>query len=298
MSMTAWVRAVALGMVLSVAGTLPSLAATKVTVNGIPISDTQIQQRARLFTLEGNQSGNRGATEQLIEEAIKMAEANRLGIAVSESEIDTGFVQIARNLELSPDKLTQLLQQGGVSVGTLKDRLRAAIAWNGVTETAIASQVQISDLQLDQQAEAGLNEYQNFDYILKEVIFVAPGGQGAGGRTSQANRYRASFAGCDSAVQLSLGYTDAAVIDVGRRHATQMPEALARELAGLNVGGITKPRVTDQGVSMLAVCQKAQAEDLTFVKNDLRAEAGAEAMKSQAETYLANLRSQAKIIYN
>ena len=69
-------------------------------------------------------------------------------------------------------------------------------------------------------------------------------------------------------------------------------------LAGLNVGGITKPRVVENGVSMLAVCEKAQAEDLTFIKGNLRAEVGDEALKGQVTSYLENLRKNAKIIYN
>ena len=178
-------------------------------------------------------------------------------------------------------------------MGTLEDRLRAAIAWNGVTENAIMPQVQISDLDLDQQAATRIQPYQTFDYILKEVVFV-----GGGGRSSQANSYRSKFSGCDTAVELSLGYTDAAVIDVGRRHATQMPEALAKELAGLNVGGITKPRAVEAGLSMLAVCEKTQAEDLTFIKGDLRSEAGNEALVGKVTEYLANLRKTAKIVYN
>src|SRR5690606_4322806 len=120
--------------------------------------------------------------------------------------------------------LLQMLTQSGVNPETLRDRLRSAIAWAGVTESAIMPQVQISDLELDQRAAGQVAAYQSFDYILKEVIFI---GQGSGARTGQANRYRSSFAGCDSAVDLSLAYTDAAVIDVGRRHATQMPDAIA-----------------------------------------------------------------------
>lgn len=286
------------GLVLTVAMAAPSLAATVVTVNGTPITDIQVDQRLRLFSMEGNKTGRKGATDQLIDEALQMDEAKRLGITVSNSQIDEGLQQVSRNIKISQDKLIQLLQQNGVGVETLRDRLRAAIAWNAVTEQAIMPQVRISDLELDQKAASQVAAYQTYDYILKEIIFVAPGGQGAGGRTAQANRYRSSFAGCDSAVQLSLSYTDAAVIDVGRRHATQLPEAIAKELAGLNVGGITKPRVVDTGVSMLAVCQKTQAEDLTFLKNNLEAQAGTSALQQQTTSYLADLRSRAKIIYN
>ena len=73
---------------------------------------------------------------------------------------------------------------------------------------------------------------------------------------------------------------------------------LADELAGLNVGGISKPRVVEGGVSMLAVCSKTSARDTTFIKNNLRQQAGSEAMKTEAAEYLANLRSKARIVYN
>jgi peptidyl-prolyl cis-trans isomerase SurA len=299
MARALWGRAISalvVGTVLSLAAAMPTLAqSVRVTVNGTPITDSQIAQRVRLFAMEGNSGGQRGATEQLITEAIQMAEAKRLGINVSNAQVDDAFVQIARNLSVSQDKLVQMLQQGGVNIDSLKDRLRAAIAWNAVTEQAIMPNVQISDLDLDQQAASQLQAWQGFDYILKEIIFV---GQGSSNRSGQANNYRSKFSGCDTAVDLSLGYTDAAVIDVGRRHATQMPEAIAKELAGLNVGGITKPRVIETGVSMLAVCEKTQAEDLTFIKGDLRAEAGNNALEGQVASYLENLRKSAKIIYN
>ncbi|WP_171015791.1 SurA N-terminal domain-containing protein [Devosia sp. FKR38] len=288
--------ALIVGMLLSMAVAMPAFAQTvRVTVNGTPITDVQISQRVKLFALEGNRGGTKGATEQLIDEAVQMSEAKRLGITVSNAQVDDAFLQIARNIKLSEDKLRQMLQQGGINMDTLKDRLRAAIAWNAVTEMAVMPQVQISDLELDQKAAGQLKDYQSFDYILKEIIFV---GQGSSKRTGDANRYRSRFAGCDSAVDVSMNFTDAAVIDVGRRNATQLPEAIAKELAGLNVGGISKPRVVENGVSMLAICEKTQAEDLTFIKGDLRAEQGNTALTDQVAKYLADLRKSAKIIYN
>lgn len=299
MAKTVWGRAASamiMGVVLSLAAALPTMAQNvRVTVNGTPITDLQIAARVKLFALEGNRGGSKGATEQLINEALQVAESKRLGVTVSNAQIDEALLQIARNMNVSQDKLVTMLQQGGVSTDTLKDRLRAAIAWNAVTERAIMPQVQVSELALDQQAAGQVQAFQTFDYILKEIIFV---GAGSSGRSGQANSYRSKFTGCDNAVNLSLGYTDAAVVDVGRRHATQMPEAIAKELAGLNVGGITKPRVVEAGVSMLAVCEKSQAEDLTFIKSDLRAQQGNTALEGEVKNYLANLRASAKIIYN
>ncbi|MCP8882575.1 SurA N-terminal domain-containing protein [Devosia sp. XJ19-1] len=280
-----------IGLALAFIPAVPAMAATVVTVNGEPISDVQVDQRLRLFRMEGNNTGRNGALEQLITEAIQIQEAKRIGINVSNAQVDDAFLQIARNLNVSRDRLQQMLQEGGVSSTTLQDRLRAAIAWNSLAESAVAPQVQISELELDQQAAQQLADFQNFDYILKEVTFVG------GSRSGQANQYRSSFAGCGTAVELSLAYTDVAVVDVGRRHATQMPDAIAKELAGLNVGGITKPRAVASGLSMLAICEKVQAQDLTFVKGGLRDDVGGDAMERETKAFLERLRSQAKIIY-
>jgi peptidyl-prolyl cis-trans isomerase SurA len=268
-------------------------AAVKVTVNDIQITDYQISQRAKLFTLENRGGGQNAAMEELITEALMISEAKRIGVVVTDAQVDSAVQSVARNLKVSVENLSKLLADSGVNIDTLKDRLRASIAWNAVAEGIIQPRVQVSDVTLEEQANQRLTGTMSFDYILKEIIFV-----GGGGRSGQANQYRSNFQGCDSAVELSLKYTDAAVIDVGRRHATQLPEAIATELANLNVGGITKPRVTEQGVSMLAICQKAEARDTTFIKDTILAEAGTDALKGEADAYLKELREKARIYYN
>ena len=287
-----------LGLTLALGAALPSGAASvKVTVNGTAITDVQIAQRTKLHKLEGGGS-SKAATKELIDDALQLGEAKRLGIVISDAEVGDAVLNVARNIKVSQDKLIQILNQNGVNVDTLRERLRAALAWSKVTQMAIMPRVQMSEAELDAQASQKLDQSNSFDYILKEVVFVIPGGKGsASGRTADANRYRKSFQGCDNAVELSLSYTDAAVIDVGRRHATQLPPAIAKELAGINVGGITKPRVVEAGVSLRAVCSKAVAEDTTFIKSDLRQQAGSEALKAEAAAYLEELRSKARIVY-
>lgn len=288
-------------LMVMASGAAPALAdGIRVTVNDAAITDLQIAQRAKLFGLEGHKTNQtQGAKNELINEALEMQEAKRLGVTVTDAQVSNALLTVSRNLKLSPDKLTQVLQQNGVGTQTLQDRLRAAIAWNAVTQQAIMPKVQISDLALEQKAQSKVTAANSFDYVLKEVLFIIPGGKGnAAGRSGQASQYRASFKGCDSAVPLSLKYTDVAVTDVGRRHATQLPDPISAELSKLNVGGITKPRVVQGGVSMLAVCSKEEAKDLTFLKGALRNDAGNTALKSEADKYLADLKSKARIVNN
>jgi len=283
-----------LGTMLSFGALAPAFAATAVTVNGVAIDDKDVAARVQLMKLEGGGS-NAKALDALITEQLQLQEASRLGIQITDQQVNDAFQQVARNVKMSTDKLTQLLRANGVSDATMKSRLRAALAWQGVSEVAIKSRVQVSDLQLDQEAQKDLTPDLSYDYVLKEILFITTG-KNSSGRTGEANKYRAAFKGCDSAVDLSLKFTDAAVRDVGRRHATQMPEAQAKELGALNVGGITKPRVTESGVSMLAICSKTQARDTTFIKNKLRSEQGQDAFKAEVTKYLDDLRKKAKIV--
>ena len=289
--------AVLLGLSLLLAA--PAMAATvKVTVNGTPITDVQISQRIALMKLE-HRGGQKDATEELVNEALQVQEAKRLGFEISDGDIDGAVLQLARQLKLSASNLQKVLTNSGVGMQTLRDRLKANLAWGKVSGTVISSRVTVSEADIDKEAKGKLTAANSFDYILKEVLFLTTkGGPSAAARTAQANQYRKSFKGCDSAVQLSLNYTDAAVRDVGRRHATQMPDPIAKELSTLSVGGITKPRVVENGVSMLAVCSKEVSQDTTYIADNLRQNAGNGALQNEANKYLADLKAKAQIVYN
>lgn len=304
--MRQWLAFRTAGLCLAVGLALMAVAvqaqSVRVTVNGTPITDQQINDRANLLRLEGQGASNSNrvqlATDQLIEDQIKLDEATRIGISISDAQVDSAFANVASNMRSSVSNLNSILTQNGVNPGSLRDRLKAALAWQRVVQQVLSSRVQLSELELENQAAQRVTPALSFDYILKEVLFVIPQGSGisASRRTAEANQYRSRYSGCDTAVDLAIQFTDAAVRDLGRRHATQLPQAIANELAGLTVGQISSPRVVEGGVSMLAICEKAQAEDLTFLTEELRQEEGTDALQAEAAAYLERLRAAASII--
>lgn len=304
--MRQWLALRTAGICLAVGLALIAVAvqaqSVSVTVNGTPITDQQINDRANMLRIEGQGASNSNrtqlATEQLIDDRIKLDEAARIGVSISDAQVDSAFANVASNMRSSVSNLNNVLVQNGVNPDTLRDRLRAALAWQQVVQQVLSSRVQLSELELEMQAAEQVTPALSFDYILKEVLFVIPEGSGisASRRTAEANQFRSRYTGCDTAVDLAIQFTDAAVRDVGRRHATQLPESIANELAGLTVGQISSPRVVEGGVSMLAICEKAQAEDLTFLTEELRQEAGTDVLQAKAEEYLARLRDAASII--
>jgi peptidyl-prolyl cis-trans isomerase SurA len=290
----------ALAVLLLVGAVVPGLAAgVRVTVNDVPITDVQITQRAKLMQLE-HHPGNltKAATDELVNEALELQDAKRQNITITDAQVDAAYLNVARGLKISPDKLTQILVTTGAGADTLRDRMRATLAFQQVTSNVISSRVQFSEGDLAKEAETKVTAANSYDYILKEVLFVPDSSGGSGSRVAQADKYRSQFKGCDSAVALSQSFTDAAVTDIGRRHATQMPQIVADQLAKLPVGGITKPQVEAEGVSMLAICSKEVAKDLTFITNQLRSDTGNDKLKTETDKYLADLKSKATIVYH
>ena len=287
--------ALALGLFLSIGAALPAIAAgVRVTVGDTPITDVQISLRAKLMALE-HHPGNltKAATDELVNEALEVQEAKRYGITITDTQVDTAYLGVARNLKVAPDKLNLILNSAGVGPDTLRDRLRATLAWNQVIQNVITPRVQFSEATLAQQAASKATAANSYDYILKQITFL-----GKGPRIADANRYRAQYKGCDSAVAVSEKFTDAAVVDVGRRHATQLPPALATELGAIPVGGITKPHPDSTGTVMLAICSKDVAKDLTFITNQLRQTEGNGQLQSEVDKYLAGLKAKTKITYS
>src|SRR5690554_2197939 len=126
--MTRWIATKSIGIWLALAlalvGTAAQAQAVRVTVNGAPITDQQVNERAQLLRIEGRGTSNSNrtsmATDELIDDALKLAEAERLGVSVSDSQVDAAVGNIASNMQMSQSNLTGVLTQNGVNPATLR----------------------------------------------------------------------------------------------------------------------------------------------------------------------------------
>ena len=143
MKMLRVLGALLIGLTMIVAAVPAGAATVKVKVNGQAITDVQISQRLALHKLEGK-SSSKAATDELINEALQMQEAERLGFKVTEDEIDSAVLDVARQIKVSATNLTTILTNNGVPVSTLRDRLAANIAWSKVTASAVSASRGIS----------------------------------------------------------------------------------------------------------------------------------------------------------
>ena len=296
-----------LGLVLILAApaTLPAHAAIKVIVNDVPITDYDISQRARLITLTQRKKASvakRQAEQELIDDQVKLAEADRIGIEISQSEVDGAFNNIARNVKMSPSQLSKALRSGGVKPETLKKRLKAQLAWRQLVRRKFSGNIEVneSDIIAALKKTDEEDRQKSIEYDLKRVIVVVPKSSSGGfksKRKRESEQIRKAFDGCDNAGPVLGKYSEVVVQPIGRRLETELPQARRDEIGALRPGKLTKPTTTPVGFEMIAVCGKREiASDIavrTELENELRAKEG----ESQSRRYLMEVRRRATIIY-
>ncbi len=283
----------------------PAQAAIKMIVNDTPITDYDISQRARLITLTQRKSASvakRQAEQELVDDQIKLGEAERVGIDVSQSQVDNAYNNIARNVKMSPAQLSRALGSGGVKPQTLKKRLKAQLAWNQVLQRRFSGNIEVdeSDIIAALKKTDEEERKKSVEYDLKRIIVVVPKSASGGfksKRKSESNKIRANFNGCDTAGKVLGQYSEVVVKPIGRRLETELPAGMREEINALQTGKLTKPSTTPVGYEMIAVCGKREiASDIavrTELENKLRAEEG----ESQSRRYLMEVRRRATIIY-
>ena len=273
-------------------------------VNGDPITAFDIEQRTKLIQLTANKTPTRNeVVEELIEEKLKLQLLKRYNIEGMDLEVDQAYTNMARRARLTTQGLTDALEKSGIKPGTLRSRLRAEITWQQIIRGRFQSSFQITEK--DVMAKLGPANPDapavGYDYTLRPILFVVPRGSPEGqreARRKEAEALRARFASCDEGVKIARGLRDVAVRTSTTRSSADLQPALREILEKTEVGKLTPPEVTTQGIEVYAVCRKEpSSSENTPDKRKVREELMSEQFQTKGKAYMKELRSQAMIEY-
>lgn len=123
--------ALALGGVLA-HPTEPAMAAQiKYVVNGVPVTSYDIEKRMAFLRLQRRSGANRSmAGQDMIDQALRSAEMQRLRINVTDKMVEQAYANFARSNKLSVAQMDQVLAQANVTSRHFKEFLRVQIGWN------------------------------------------------------------------------------------------------------------------------------------------------------------------------
>ena len=275
-----------------------------VLVDGEPITALDIQQRSKFIEMSTHKAPTRqDAINSLIDEILELREAKRYDIVPPDADVNQAYANVASNMGVDIQKLTQMLANGGASAETLKHRLKAQIAWTSLVRGRYKASLEIADSDVEAALQLHKSDDKNqvgYEYIMRPIIFVVPhGSQDAAyeARKRDADALRARFSSCTDGIPFAQQLSEVAVRDPVNKSSADLPQQLRDILDNTEVGHLTPPEQTDEGIQTFAVCSKKESKTDTPEARKLRDEMFEKKFGAKAKRYLADLRRQAMIEY-
>lgn len=170
----------ALGLAAGPAAAQDSIERIAAVVNDRIISVSDLERRMTMAILSSELPNTAEVRERLrpqvlralVDEQLQLQEARRLEVDVSEQEVSNALGALAQQNNMEYGQFEQMLTSRGVPLQSLREQLRAQIAWSRVVQGRLTPRVEISEEEID----AVLNRLQQTagrdEYLLAEVFLA------------------------------------------------------------------------------------------------------------------------------
>ena len=294
------------GAAFAAAVAVPAAACAQVVVvaNGSPITAYDIDQRTKLIVTSTHKNPTREEViNELIDDRIKLAKAKTYGFELGDAEVDEAFNNMAKNQHISPQQFAQFLEHAGVDPNTVKARVRAELTWSQLVRGKFSASLEIGESDIS-KALRSRNETQaeavGYIYTLYPVMLLVPQGSSAAvmeAKRREADNLRSRFISCKEGLAFSRALRDVAVREPISRSSAELAPQLRELLGNMQVGHLTTPDVTAQGLQMFALCDKKESKTDSPIKREVRQQLYSQRFDIEAKKFLDEIRKQAMIEY-
>ncbi len=248
--------------------------------------------------------------KELISERIQLQQANKLGVALTDEELDDRLQQIAsRNKNkktgkpLTREEFSKSLEKMGIPIREFRNRMKAKGSWVRVVRRKFQFQVNIGDQDVDRLINTQSDEKIALKtvYNLQRIrLTLGPNAreETKAKRLVLADRLRQTVTSCKQLKKAVGRIEGGSIKPLGTKPADTFPHTMRTYLANTKEGRLTPPTLTSSGVEIYAVCQRKQRRiaDKTkrkLVKEKLRQQE----FEVLARRYLQDITQEASIEY-
>jgi peptidyl-prolyl cis-trans isomerase SurA len=277
----------------------------RVLVNGKPITNYDIQRRAKFRQLRRLSASQDDTINELIEDRVKMTAAAQRNMVATDELVNEAFVSFAKSNKATPEKMAAQLDGIGIGADHFKEYIRTQITWSRLAGGRLQSETRqkTSSKAIVDLRKSGQQKPETTEYLLQQIIFVIPKDKAAAmakARTAEALAYREQYQGCAKAVELAKSFKDVAVKELGRSLQPELPKNWAEPIKATQEGQLTPPQTTEKGVEMIGICRAKITDDDKAVEVISQA-AAFEQLEEKGDDasaeFLAELRKSSTIVY-
>ena len=254
---------------------------------------------------ERKQAARTQLVDDLISELLIKDRADRIGITVTQEEINDAIVRLKQQYNITTDEqFESSLRQSGMSRADMEARLRETLITNKVFQRELRNRSELDDRELRERYDREKEAYRLPERArLREIVIVKPENEAAAAAALQrateiAAEVRAP--GADFA-KIASTTSDAGTKesggDLGEVARGELLPNLDQAVFNATAGSIIGPIETRSGWHILKIEQRLPSEVPAFesVKDRLRRDASEETFQRDLKAYLENLRKDAFI---
>lgn len=259
--------------------------ALAVATSGLP-DDEATRQRLAPQVLRG-----------FIDEKLQLQEAARLGMQVTDRDIDLALDTIAGRNNTDRATLLRFLDSRGINPRTLRNQLRAQIAWIKVVGQEVRPRVVVPQEQVEFALKRAAAAPAAGEVLLSEIVLpIYDRNQesvvvGQARELVQSLRGGADFAAL--ARQVSAAGSAESGGDLGWVSTGALTPELRDRIAALPAGGVSDPVLRPEGVQIFRVRERRAAPAAGSDRDQVRRSIEQEQLERRAARYLRDLRREA-----
>ncbi len=222
-------------------------------VNEEVISAYDLQARLQLIILmsrlpktqETYQSLAPNTLRTLIDEKLKLIEAENLGISINQDDIDNALKMIEQRNRLQPNTLIDIIERNGIDPTTLIEQIRSEIAWSQIIGIKHRDRVLITEEEIAAAVAAEEQARNQPRYRIAEIILTADNPEDLPRANQEAlNLEQQILAGADFA-SLARSFSQSPSAqrggEAGWLRQDQIPQEIRSAVLALRPGQITRP---------------------------------------------------------
>jgi peptidyl-prolyl cis-trans isomerase SurA len=271
-------------------------------VNGAPITELDVAQRMKINQVTtGKPSSRQQALKDLVDEHLKLYITKRYSIDPSDQEVANAFTNMAQRSRLTTAQMEQSMARQGLSPAAFKQKIRADLGWNNLIRSKFAASLQVNEADIRNALQSNDEPRKESSagniYTLYPITFVAPGGAEEGARRNEAENLRGRFTSCDEGLRLARVLRGVVVREAIKRGSADLAPQLREILDKMEVGRLTAPEVTPQGIQMFALCERKESDTDSPAKRAAREEMFTKRFDKESKKYLDDVRRQSMIEY-
>ena len=148
----------------------------RIIVNERVVSNYELDQRIQfLKVLRTPGDLDKLALDALIEDRLRVQEAERLEIAATPEQVELGMTEFAGRANLSVEQFVAAIAEAGVEPETFRDFVAAGVVWRDVVRAKFGSKTDVTETEIDRTL-ANQARVDGVRVLISELIIPAPPG--------------------------------------------------------------------------------------------------------------------------